>query len=77
MKQQKIHVPIKGMHCRSCELLIEEDLSRIPEITRAQASFAAAGADVYYRGQKPQEAEIEKAIRSAGYEVGANEPVAC
>lgn len=69
-------VPIKGMHCRSCEMLVEQKLSQIPEVASAQASVARAGVDVYYHGQKPNDNEIAEAVRAAGYEVGINKPTA-
>ena len=73
-KQGKIYVPIKGMHCRSCEMLVEQKLSHIPEIVSSQANVARAGVDVYYQGQKPNDNEIAEAVRAAGYEVGVNKP---
>ena len=75
-KHEKICVPIKGMHCRSCEMLVEGKLSQIPEVANAQASVARAGVDIYYHGQKPNDNEIAAAIRAAGYEVGINQPKA-
>ncbi|OIO36897.1 MAG: hypothetical protein AUJ72_05520 [Candidatus Omnitrophica bacterium CG1_02_46_14] len=74
IKQQKIYLPIKGMHCRSCEMLVEEHLSQIPEVTRSQASVARAGVDIFYHEQKPNDHEVAEAIRAAGYEIGVAKP---
>src|SRR3989339_1245946 len=74
IKQQKIYLPIKGMHCRSCEMLVEEKLSQISEVTRSQASVARAGVDIFYHEQKPNDNEVAEAIRAAGYEIGMAKP---
>jgi len=74
IKQQKIHLPIKGMHCRSCEILVEEKLSQIPEVAHAQASVTRAGVDIFYHEQKPNDSEVAEAIRAAGYEIGVARP---
>jgi len=73
-KNEIMRVPIKGMHCRSCEMLVEEKLSHLPEVVRSQASFTRKGVDIYYHGQKPNDQEIAEAIREAGYEIGIDKP---
>ncbi|MFA6973311.1 MAG: sulfite exporter TauE/SafE family protein [Parcubacteria group bacterium] len=69
---KKIVIPIKGMHCRSCEMLIEERVSKIPEVNKIIVNYKKAIAEVYYDTQKPNEQEIEEAIREAGYAIGSN-----
>jgi sulfite exporter TauE/SafE/plastocyanin domain-containing protein/copper chaperone CopZ len=68
-----LKVPIKGMHCRSCELLIEDKLAGIPNITKAEASHSSSQVVVCYEGDAPDKTLIEKAISEAGYEVGMSE----
>lgn len=63
-------IPIKGMHCRSCELLIEEELKTLPGIEKAKVSHSKGQATVYFRGMSPSDASIAEAIRKAGYEIG-------
>ena len=70
---QKIIVPINGMHCRSCEILVEDKLSEISKINKIDVNCKKGVADIYYESQKPNMAEIEKAIREAGYTVGVAE----
>lgn len=65
-----ITVPISGMHCRSCEILIEEKLKEIPEVTRADVNYRKGTADIFYDSQKPNREEVETAIREAGYAIG-------
>lgn len=71
----KIIVPICGMHCKSCEMLVEEKLSQIPEITKANVSCKRGEAEIHFGSQKPNQKEIEEAIREAGYSVGAKEKI--
>lgn len=68
----KIKVPIKGMHCRSCEILIEKSLSEIPEVRRSEVNYKKGVAEIYFSSEKLGMEKIEKAIREAGYEIGEN-----
>jgi sulfite exporter TauE/SafE/copper chaperone CopZ/plastocyanin len=71
MSQNKyIKVPIKGMHCRSCELLIEENLKEISHVKSVEVDYKTGEAFVYYEGQTPNQDIINKAICAAGYEIG-------
>lgn len=65
-------IPIQGMHCRSCEILIEEKLKEIPEIAKAEVDHKKGIAEVSYGSQNPNDMEIERAIREAGYSIGTN-----
>lgn len=60
------------MHCRSCEILIEEKLKEIPEISKASVSHKKGVAEISYGSQKPNEQEVEQAIREAGYSLGVD-----
>lgn len=62
-------VPIKGMHCASCELLIAEELELIPGVTSAQASLKTNSATIV-SAEQVSDKDIESAVRAAGYEVG-------
>lgn len=70
---KKTTVPIKGMHCRSCELLIEDELSQVPGVCKVQVSEKKAAAEIYYDTQTPNIDHIGEAVKKAGYEVGFNE----
>lgn len=67
---EKITVFIAGMHCRSCEILIEDELAKIPEVRKCSVDHRKGIAEISYSGQKPNEEEIENAVREAGYAVG-------
>lgn len=70
MNKQTLH--IQGMHCRSCEILIEEKLKEIPEISKANVNHRNGTAEISYGSQKPNAREVEHAIREAGYVLGIN-----
>jgi sulfite exporter TauE/SafE/plastocyanin domain-containing protein/copper chaperone CopZ len=69
---EKMIVPIAGMHCRSCELLVEGNLAEIPEVKKSSVNYKRGTAEVYYSDQKPKMSEIEEAVRGAGYTVGTS-----
>lgn len=66
----KISVPIKGMHCRSCEILIESNLKKISGITKVDVSHKAGKAEISYCGNAPTMDTIGLAIKEAGYSIG-------
>ena len=68
---KKENYPISGMHCRSCEILMEDHLSKVAGVKKVNVNYKKGVAEVYYEN-KPQHAEIEKAIRNAGYSLGIN-----
>ena len=70
---KNIIVPIKGMHCRSCELLIEEKLKEIPKIKSADLNHNTGQAKIEYYGESINMDNIHKAVKEAGYEVGYQE----
>ena len=63
---QKLKFQIKGMHCNSCALLIEEKLKSHPGIIKAKTSYDSGKTVVIYDEQKIQESEIIQAIKEAG-----------
>lgn len=74
MEKNKIIVQIAGMHCRSCEILVEDKLSEVKGIERSVVNYKKATAEIHYGGHKPSFQEIENAIKEAGYSVGTNGP---
>ncbi len=63
-------IPIKGMHCASCELLIEEELKALSGVEKVKVSHTHGRATIFYRDVSPSEDSIAEAIRKAGYETG-------
>ena len=68
-------IPIEGMHCRSCELLMEEELEKLPGVERVRASqFKRPGG--HHLGRPPDMKEVRRAVKQAGYSVGDDRPAA-
>lgn len=70
MKQQTF--PIKGMHCQSCEVLLTEELEALPDVQKADVSLRTKTATITARHMPPH-AAVERAIKTAGYEIGYDE----
>ena len=65
-------VYIKDMHCRSCELLVEEALRKIKGIVKVKASYKNSFAEIYSK-KVIDDKIIYGAVIKAGYGVGKNE----
>ncbi len=66
-----LKVPIRGMHCRSCEILIEEKLQALASVQSAALNYKTGEATIHYKNSAPDMNLIKQAIGEAGYEVGA------
>lgn len=71
----KITVPIKGMHCRSCEIMIEKNLKKIVGINKVDVSHQAGAAHIYCDKTLPTSEAIKQAVKDAGYDIGRQEPL--
>ena len=70
--KNKLNVQIAGMHCRSCEILVEDNLLEVPGIERVVINYKKGSAEIHYGDKKPSMKEIETAIREAGYHIGVD-----
>lgn len=61
---------IKGMHCRSCEVLIEDSVSKILGVKKVVANLKRKEMTIF--GQDFNDAEVADAVRGAGYEIGSD-----
>ncbi len=66
-------IPVSGMHCRSCEILVEDSLSEIKNVEKSTVDHKQGTVEIQYDEKKPNVNEIEKAIKSAGYAIGEND----
>ena len=66
---QNCKIQIKGMHCRSCEILIEDELKKIPGVTKAVVNHNKGHAFIHYE-KTLDDAAVQKAVESAGYTLG-------
>lgn len=67
MKSQQVH--IKGMHCRSCEILIEDELKKIKGVKNVSVNHKSGIADIECECKLDQN-DVSCAIQNAGYAVG-------
>ena len=65
----KCQVDIKGMHCRSCEILLSDEIIKIPGVEEVTVDQNSGSAKIKYDGELKYHA-IKKAIESVGYEIG-------
>lgn len=66
-------IPIKGMHCRSCELLLEESIGKVQGVKSVKVSYKAGTAIVGYGADVPSRQEVAQAVRDSGYDLGRGE----
>lgn len=65
---KKIKLKINGMHCASCEVLIERNFKKIPGVEKVNINQADGKAKVYCL-RVPNLQEFEAAVRADGYTV--------
>ena len=61
-------IKTSGMHCPSCSMLIELNVSDLPGIDSVKASHSDGVTTVSYDPSKVDPSRIAEEIRSAGYE---------
>jgi len=66
--EQKI-IPIKGMHCKSCEIVLSEKLGAISGVSKVSVKFGTNNAIITAR-KMPDDNTIAAAVKEAGYEIG-------
>ncbi len=66
---QKI-IPIRGIHCRSCELLLENAIGSIQGVSKVKVDFRKGCATIEYSADIPSQNEIVNIVKQVGYEVG-------
>lgn len=65
-------IDIKGMHCNSCELLIEEEVKQVPGVKSCKVNYSKGRAEISYEGQFDMQG-IRAAVEEAGYSLGKDE----
>ncbi len=69
---QSCKVQIKGMHCRSCEMILEEELLKVSGVVRATVHHQKGVAVIDYQNNLDNIA-ITRAIENAGYTQGVDQ----
>lgn len=70
MKKQTVF--IQGMHCRSCEILIEDGMKDISGVRSVRVNHKTGTAEVTYKGHLDTQA-IQSVVEEAGYVLGKPE----
>jgi Cu+-exporting ATPase len=68
-EKKKAELKISGMHCATCAINIEESLEKLESVSKAQVNFGTDTAHVEFDPAKVSLAEINRAVKDAGYEV--------
>lgn len=66
-------ISIKGMHCKSCELLIEDELKGIKGVKKVDISHRTGAATIHFEGKHLNHGDVVHAVSAAGYTLGTNE----
>jgi Cu2+-exporting ATPase len=66
----QVQLPIRGMVCSACALLIEHTLRRQAGVARANVDFGAQVAYVTFDQHTVTRGELQRAIERAGYDAG-------
>ncbi|MFA4954020.1 MAG: sulfite exporter TauE/SafE family protein [Patescibacteria group bacterium] len=73
MHNQKntLNLNIRGMHCKSCEMLIEDHVGKVPGVTHVKVDHRTGHAEIAYAAERqPASQALEDAVQTAGYSVG-------
>ena len=71
---KRLVVPIKGMHCRSCELLLEDKIGEVQGVKHVKVNYRKGEAEIGHGADIPSGEEIARAVKESGYEVGISGP---
>jgi Cu+-exporting ATPase len=69
MEQEKLTLPVKGMHCASCVSKVETALAGVPGVVQASVNLATEKATVALAPGRVTVADLRTAVRAAGYEI--------
>lgn len=64
---KKFTFKVTGMHCASCEMIIEEKLIALPEIQAVEASTSKGEVAIYLEGQEPPLEKIKRLLEEDNY----------
>ncbi len=67
MKNQTVH--IQGMHCRSCEILLEDGIKDVPGVRAVNVSHTKGTAEISYKGHLDFN-QIQSVVEESGYTLG-------
>jgi cation transport ATPase len=69
MAKENLLLPIHGMHCASCAMLIERTLSEVPGVTKAEVNSVSEKLSLEFDSSKTPLETIVGNVRDLGYEL--------
>lgn len=66
---KKLELNIEGMHCKGCELGLEEKLENLNFIDSVKADFKKGKAKITYEERELDMEKIEQAIKELGFKL--------
>jgi copper chaperone CopZ len=60
---------VKGMHCKSCEMLVKDELEELDGVKSASASAVKGKVLVDFDATKVKEKDLIEVIKKEGYKV--------
>lgn len=63
----RVSYKVKGMHCRSCEIILEDEIGKIPGVQTVKASLKNNSVEVTSNGDVAT--KVKRAIRVTGYKL--------
>lgn len=72
---EKVTIPIKGMHCASCALVIEKTLSKAEGVKEVKVNYGTEKASIEYDKEKVSLTKMSDSIKPFGYEFIESEPL--
>lgn len=70
MKQ--LILPVSGMHCRACEMLLEKAVGKVPHVAHVTADQSAGTLTIEYSKTQPDIKKIEKIVTENDYSMGTS-----
>ena len=65
---KKIKINAKGMHCTSCEVLLEKHIKKLKGVADAKFDYPTQTGEIIYDPKKIHKNQIIKAVESKGYD---------
>ena len=67
---KKLTIDVTGMHCKSCELLLERSIQGVENVEKVHASEHKGTVEISYKEELPDEKTIASIIAENGYTIG-------
>jgi len=68
---ERKNISIKGMHCRSCEMLITDSVMEIDGVSKIKVDHAKGFGEVEFDPRKTDIKKIMSVVKEQGYECKA------